>query len=70
MEQNRLRFKSIPENLFLLLLIANNFIALYFLSIDLMFVEFPANKYTSTEMYLILARSGFIISLFFHLSPY
>jgi hypothetical protein len=59
MKTIKARLKSLPEISFLTLLIANNFAAFYFLSIDLMFVEFPMNKYSRIEMYLILARSGF-----------
>jgi|GEM_PF-4504394 len=58
-------FKSLPENLFLVLLVASNFTALYFLGIGLLFNVFPFNKYTRIEMYLIMAGGGFIIKLIF-----
>ena len=65
MKQTTGRVKSLQEILFLVLFVANNFVAFYFFTIILLFQAFPANKYSPIEIYLRLASTGFIVSLFF-----
>jgi len=68
MKHDAKRSNSLPEISFLVLLVANNFVAFYFLSLPFIIgIEPPFHKYSTTEVYLRLTLYGFIVSLFFSL---
>jgi hypothetical protein len=67
MKQKTNRINSLREMLFLVLLVANNFIAFYFLSIAFINPIGPFRKHSALDFYLRFALYGFIVSLFFSL---
>jgi len=67
MKLNKSFGNSLTESIYVALLVINNLVAFYFITIVAIFHEFPYHKYSELEMYLLIALGGFMISFFFSL---